>query len=232
MPAPPQEVVRAAVELAARDQPDELDARDVGPARAARARARAGTRPATPVRSRSTRFIDTCGRPAEASKNPSARTPGSPPSRSRISRAIRRAIATSRVTSTQLIATSGLRAPTAVAPSVGCGSAGPKSGARDRNAWRRSVREIARRRGRRRRRGTPARRASSAHHCAERARRVRRLGPFDLGPAERDERHDVERAETRVHARRGPTIEHVLGDRGREVARRASTRRAVPARRA
>ena len=61
-----------------------------------------------PVRSRSTRFIDTCGRPSVSSMRPSARTPGRPPSCSRISRAIRRAIETSRATSRRLIATSGL----------------------------------------------------------------------------------------------------------------------------
>ena len=48
-----------------------------------------------------------------------------------------RAIATSRATSNKLIATSGLRAPTAVAPSVGCGALGPKSGLRFLNACRR-----------------------------------------------------------------------------------------------
>ena len=84
-----------------------------------------------PVRSRSTRFIDTCACPRDASVKPSARTPASPPSRSRIDRArCARATSTSSVSSMQLIATSGRRAPTAVAPSAGCGRAGPKSGAR------------------------------------------------------------------------------------------------------
>ena len=52
----------------------------------------------------------------------------SPPSRSRTCAAIARAISRSSVSSQQLTATSGGRAPTAIAPSVGCGRGGPEVG--------------------------------------------------------------------------------------------------------
>ena len=200
-------------------------------ARGGRARARRGTRP----RSRCGRGRRGSSRPAagpsDASMNPSARTPGSPPSCSRISRAMRRATATSRVTSSTLIATSGLRAPTAVAPSVGCGASGPKSGLRAPERVAANVREIAavgvgvvveeHRHARASRPTIPRTRAA----C------VARLALLGLGAAERDERHDIERAEIRVHAVVVGDRD-VVGDRVGELAGGRRPRRAARARRA
>ena len=67
-------------------------------------------------------------------------------------------------------------------------------------AVRAHVREIASVRDRRRRRGTTGTPNSSAHQRANAAGFLGRLRPFGVRAAERDERHDVERAETRVFA--------------------------------
>ena len=130
--------------------------------------------------------------------SPSARTPARPPSRSRMSRAMRRATATSRVTSTMLIATSGLRAPTAEAPSVGCGEAGPASGWRATERAAANIGKVAAFRvgvvveehGYGVGVGPPRPEVARGRSC------LRALG---RRAAERDERHDVERADERVH---------------------------------
>ena len=74
--APLQEVVGAAVEVAARDEPDQLDARDVGAVARARGRARAGTRPAR-----------RCGRGRRGSSRPGPAWPRARRSRARARRA-------------------------------------------------------------------------------------------------------------------------------------------------
>ena len=86
-PGPGPEVGRAALELGPGQQPDQLHRGDIGAARRVRRRAPLRTRRSIPVRARSVTFIETCARPAAARKKPSARTPGSPPSRSRTTRA-------------------------------------------------------------------------------------------------------------------------------------------------
>ena len=80
------------------------------------------------------RVAGVTGNPRVANRNPRARTPTSPPSRSRTEPAIRRASSTSSVSRSQFTAIIGGRAPTAVAPSRGCGDAGPASGDRVLNA--------------------------------------------------------------------------------------------------
>ena len=81
------------------------------------------------VRSWSRRFIETWTQPIDAMEIPSACTAGSPPSRSLISEAIRRARPRSSVSSWMFHAMRNGRAPTTVAPAVGCARRGPKSGA-------------------------------------------------------------------------------------------------------
>ena len=77
----------------------------------------------SPVRSSSTRFIDTCARPTESRCRPERAHAGeSAVALAHLRRRSPRASATSSRSSSQLTATSGSRAPTATAPSVGCGS--------------------------------------------------------------------------------------------------------------
>src|SRR3990170_8397965 len=78
----------------------------------------------------SSMFMETCTRPRSARANPFARTARNPPSRSRISRAIRFATSTSVVRRFTFQATRTGRAPTITAPAVGWSRRGPKSGAR------------------------------------------------------------------------------------------------------
>ena len=78
--------------------------------------------------------------PRDASRNPSARTPGSPPSRSRTARAIApREPRGRRTSSSQFTATSTGRAPTATAPSAGAGRRARGRVRGRANASRRSV---------------------------------------------------------------------------------------------
>ena len=69
--------------------------------------------------------MESCVQPCDLSSSPSAWTAGNPPSRSRMRPAMRRAIDKSVVESWMLKAMRNGRTPTAVAPAVGCGLAGP-----------------------------------------------------------------------------------------------------------
>ena len=80
------------------------------------------------VRSKSTRFIETCTTSGCAVLTPIALTASRPPSDARIVRAMPRATSRSPVSRLTLKAISRRRAPTAVAPPDGWGAAGPKSG--------------------------------------------------------------------------------------------------------
>src|SRR5258708_39294084 len=73
----------------------------------------------------------TCARPWAASWKASAWTWAGPPELARTALAIRSATAMSPLSRLTLTATSGPRAPTAVAPALGWGDSGPKAG--DRN---------------------------------------------------------------------------------------------------
>ena len=168
--APRAESGRGAGELARRNEAHDLHPRRRR-RRASRARSRTRLQAASsPVASRSTRFIDTWTRPRLASGKPSARTPGSPPSRSRtaagqpagqvevvgvelaVHRDHRRAGAHRGRAEPRVRARAARRSGAArrerVAPGLGQGAAG---------------------RDRRRRRGTPGRRAVDANQLGERA---------------------------------------------------------------
>ena len=64
--------------LGGREQAHELDPGDVGTARRERGPAPLRTPPARPVRVRSTRFIDTCDRPRDASRETQRAHTGQP----------------------------------------------------------------------------------------------------------------------------------------------------------
>ena len=104
-----------------------------------------------------------------------------------------RASARSSRSSQQFTATSTGRAPTATAPSVGCGSRRTEVGRARRERVAAELGKRAMARDRRRRRGTPGTRSASATQVGECVRGVDRFA--GSGAVERDERHDVERAE-------------------------------------
>ena len=197
-------------------RPDQLDRRDVGALAAGERRAPRGTRP----RCR-------CGRGRRGSSRPAGARPTRASGRARARRAARRRARGPRgrcggrprrraSTSSRLIATSGLRAPTAVAPSVGCGAAGPEVGrARSGTRARRDAREVAADRVGVVVEEHRARRSVSAHHRAELARGVG-------GRARVGRRCRRARRTARRRARRERVHAVVVDDR--DVARRPRRR--------
>ena len=163
------------------------------------------TRCSQPVRSSATRFIDTCARPARSRCSPSARTPGSPPSRSRTARGDapgEHHVVGRRARSSPRRAAAARRPRPHPARDVARPGRRRARGGRTHRGARPAACVPP---GRRRRRGTRGRRAPRRPTRRTRVppptASVRRVG------AEGHERHHVERAEARVHARVRAQIE-------------------------
>ena len=159
---------------AAGTQPDQLDARDVARRPRARGRAPRCTPLARPVRSRSTRFIDTCARSRDASAQPERAHAGEPA----VALADRRRRSRGRARGRRGRARSSPppapdARPPRSRPTSGCGARRRRGRARASvNASRRSVGQGALLGRRRRRRGTPGTRARVPPTRRRLARRV------------------------------------------------------------
>ena len=174
----------------------------------------------------------TCACPAAGRSRPSARTPGKPPPLSRTTAAIARAASTS-VAAEVDVERDQRRAARRRArrPPRGSSHGGPKSGAaRPRRAAagappaRRGGRTPARGPRRPRRRGRPGSPSSAVSALAQEPSAPASRARHVVGP-ERDDRHDVGRADPRVHALVPAQVDALL--RARRRRRRAPRRSAV-----